>query len=416
MALQMGQRAAFRLIRQRCSQTNNYTCTSWRRCFASSPRHRTRAQRLQNDASLAFAKSLVATIAILSGGISAVVMAQMEAAHDENKNDDQILLEPLRSESFHLMAHSHKSTAHVFKVVRKEEPMQSIQDYTIHMTLVSSDTKDSFLTGDNAKIVTSDAQQNLAQMVAQRYSFDSPEEFGMILAQRVLMQYAWLDAIDLQVTETVWDRVWVDGQIHPHGFTKSPVKHHATVHLERGQGPMVSSSMSHMVLLKSAQSGFEGFHRDEYTLLPETSDRCMSTQLEAIWTYAPMSFHQVDYCALRKNIQKLLHKGFFGPPSTNGIYSPSLQATLYDAACLVLSEEPHLQALSLYASELHLSSNGRPGLEPQANNGIIACTVNRGSEIIPRRPSLLKSSTASPLEARPRPVRLQPQRSNLPKY
>ena len=33
------------------------------------------------------------------------------------------------------------------------------------------------------------------------------------------------------------------------------------------------------------QSGFEGFIRDKYTLLPETRERILATEVSASWTY-----------------------------------------------------------------------------------------------------------------------------------
>ena len=39
------------------------------------------------------------------------------------------------------------------------------------------------------------------------------------------------------------------------------------------------------MILKSAQSAFGGFPRDEYTTLPETHDRLLATSLTATWQY-----------------------------------------------------------------------------------------------------------------------------------
>ena len=40
-------------------------------------------------------------------------------------------------------------------------------------------------------------------------------------------------------------------------------------------------------VLKTTGSGFSGFSRDEFTTLPETSDRIFATEVQARWQYAP---------------------------------------------------------------------------------------------------------------------------------
>ena len=272
----------------------------WSRHLATSGaprRSSSRAQRLQNQASLTFAKYLVGSIAVLSGGISAVVMAQMEEAQAETE-----LLQPLRTESFAMTSHNHKTTTRLVKVDRRHDPIHSLHEYTIHVTVFSSDAAESFVTGDNSKIIATDGQERFIRNLVQRYSFDSPEELGMILAQCILLQYTWLEEITVQVDDVLWERARVDGQCHAHGFVPCPsgVQHHATIHLARGQGPIVSSSLSNLTMFKSTQSGFEGFYRDEYSdNLRETNDRCLSTRLEAVWTctYCGMEwFIDGGYC------------------------------------------------------------------------------------------------------------------------
>ena len=40
-------------------------------------------------------------------------------------------------------------------------------------------------------------------------------------------------------------------------------------------------------MLKTTQSGYEGYLRDAYTLLPETRERMMATSVTAHWKCAP---------------------------------------------------------------------------------------------------------------------------------
>ncbi len=67
-------------------------------------------------------------------------------------------------------------------------------------------------------------------------------------------------------------------------------------------------------VLKTTQSGYEGYLHDQYTLLPETRDRIMATCIAATWKYGPLPSlpctcfpiaqmfvsycHPVDHCCL----------------------------------------------------------------------------------------------------------------------
>ena len=48
---------------------------------------------------------------------------------------------------------------------------------------------------------------------------------------------------------------------------------------------VVGAGVHDLVILKSSQSAFEGFLRDEYTTLAATRDRLLATSLTATWIY-----------------------------------------------------------------------------------------------------------------------------------
>lgn len=49
--------------------------------------------------------------------------------------------------------------------------------------------------------------------------------------------------------------------------------------------PVVHSGVKNMTVLKTTQSGFEGFHQDRFTTLKEAKDRCFCTSVYARWRY-----------------------------------------------------------------------------------------------------------------------------------
>ncbi|KAK6135979.1 hypothetical protein DH2020_030251 [Rehmannia glutinosa] len=84
------------------------------------------------------------------------------------------------------------------------------------------------------------------------------------------------------------------------------------------------------------QSGFEGFIRDKYTILPETRERMLATEVTASWRYpfetlASIPAEQLYFMEKYMDVKKVLIDTFFGP-TDGGVYSPSVQSTLYHMA------------------------------------------------------------------------------------
>ena len=57
--------------------------------------------------------------------------------------------------------------------------------------------------------------------------------------------------------------------------------------------PTVTGGLKNMKVLKTTQSGFVGFVRDQFTSLPETKDRVFSTIVACNWKFS--STQGVDY-------------------------------------------------------------------------------------------------------------------------
>lgn len=63
-------------------------------------------------------------------------------------------------------------------------------------------------------------------------------------------------------------------------MTSSPL----TFWLKTGP-PVIHSGIKDLKVLKTTQSGFEGFLKDQFTTLPEVKDRCFATQVYCKWRY-----------------------------------------------------------------------------------------------------------------------------------
>ncbi|XP_061429979.1 uricase-like [Lethenteron reissneri] len=138
------------------------------------------------------------------------------------------------------------------------------------------------------------------------------------------------------------DSAVTDGKPHKHAFVLSPeVEFYCDVEAQQYGPPLVRSGLRGLRVLKTAQSGFEGFAREGFTSLEESRDRLFCTEMEPRWAFQrglPLSAR--DYDEARERVRACLLEAFAGPPDT-GVYSPSVQRTLYLAGQSVLQSLPH---------------------------------------------------------------------------
>lgn len=107
--------------------------------------------------------------------------------------------------------------------------------------------------------------------------------------------------------------------------------------------------MKDLQVLKTTQSGYEGFLRDEFTLLPDSKDRILATSITSTWKY---SSQPPCYDAAYNAVKQAISDGFFGPANV-GVYSPSVQYTLYQMGAIALERVPQVDSIFFNAPNLH---------------------------------------------------------------
>lgn len=173
-----------------------------------------------------------------------------------------------------------------------------------------------------------------------------------------------------------------------------------------GQGVSIRSKIEKLLVLKSTGSAFHGFHRDEYTQLPETWDRILSTEVEAGWQWklfkSIAEVKSVNFNAAWQAARDITLKTF----ATDS--SASVQNTMYKMCDQILAAIPEVEAVDYALPNKHYFEIGKAphlsrfiitvnivtdlswhkGLKntgkdatvfaPQPNpNGLIQCTVTR---------------------------------------
>lgn len=197
----------------------------------------------------------------------------------------------------------------------------------------------------------------------------SMEEFAIVLAKHFTSFYPQVTTAIIKIVEKPWERSYIDGQPHKHGFKLGSEKHTTEVVLTKNGALRVASGIEGLSLLKTTQSGFEGFVRDKNTILPETRERMLATEVSASWRYpfeslASIPVKPLYFTKMYLDVKKVLTETFFGPPN-EGVYSPSVQATLYQMGKAVLGRFPDVSFIQLKMPNIHflpvnLSSKDNP--------------------------------------------------------
>jgi len=104
-----------------------------------------------------------------------------------------------------------------------------------------------------------------------------------------------------------------------------------------------------MRVLKTTQSGYEGFLHDKYTILKDTSERMMASSVTATWRYSSTpKCYDAAFAAAKSG----LVEAFLGPPD-KGVYSPAVQTTLYQMGQLAMKKVPEIDSIFLNMPNIH---------------------------------------------------------------
>jgi len=205
--------------------------------------------------------------------------------------------------------------------------------------------------GDNASVVPTDTQKNTVYALAKEHQLNTIEEFALRICNHFLTTHKQVDHISVEIDETPWRRIQQKGIDHAHAFVLSPeVIRFCSVTQARGGEPKVSGGLKEMRILKTTQSGFTGFCKDKYTILPESTDRSFCTKVYCRYEFDSTRGVDFDKCwNLAKNT---ILEEFAGPPQT-GVYSPSVQNTLYKAEEKILSSVPQIGHVEMAMPNIH---------------------------------------------------------------
>jgi urate oxidase len=283
-----------------------------------------------------------------------------------------------------------KDNIRLYKVDKDEQSgIQSVVEQTVCI-LLEGDIDTSYTQADNSVIVATDTQKQTCYILAKQNPISPPERFAAVIGNHFINTYSHIHAAHVKIIQHRWTRLNVDGKPHPHSFFRDGEEIRVVDSVTReGEGSSIKSKIEKLLVLKSTGSAFHGFHRDEFTQLPETWDRILSTEVEAGWLWKTFKTVEetknVDFDAAWKAARDITLKTF----ATDS--SASVQNTMYKMCDQILAAVPLVEAVDYSLPNKHyfeidlswhkgLKNTGKDATvyAPQSNpNGLIQCTVTR---------------------------------------
>jgi urate oxidase len=219
--------------------------------------------------------------------------------------------------------------------------------------------------GDNSKVVATDTQKNTVYALAKDHFNSSIEDFGLYLANHFISNSPQITQVTIEIAENAWECMAFDGKTHPHAYISKGNEKRTTTIAQTIDRVTISSGIKHLLILKTTDSGFESFSRDNYTTLKETSDRIFATECEANWVWSSKDEY---FTILNNEIRSLLLKTFAFHKSL------SVQQTLYAMGEAVLKEYDALNEISLVMPNKHHIPFNLEQFGMENNNDIFIAT------------------------------------------
>uniref|UniRef100_A0A3Q3W546 Uricase n=1 Tax=Mola mola TaxID=94237 RepID=A0A3Q3W546_MOLML len=242
-----------------------------------------------------------------------------------------------------------KNTVKVL-VIRRKGSQHDIIELKADVKLTLKSRKD-YLCGDNSDIIPTDTVKNTVHALAKIREVKSIEQFSLDICHHFLTSFNHVLSAVVHMEEAPWRRLEKNGVEHAHAFIYSPEAcRFCDVEQNVNGIPVVHSGLKNMTVLKTTQSGFEGFLRDRFTTLPEAKDRCFCTSVYARWRYNRAQ--DVNFDAAWKCVKETIIEKFAGPYD-RGEYSPSVQKTLYDTQVLILNRIPEVDEIEMVMPNKH---------------------------------------------------------------
>ena len=235
-----------------------------------------------------------------------------------------------------------KSEVRLVKVTR-EPGAHVLRDLTVDVAL-SGDFEAAHVGGDNEGLMATDTMRNTVYALARHHPLEDVEEFGLALVDHFLAAGPRNTGVRVHLVEHPWERLVLGGEPHEHAFQRGSGGNRVATVSGSGDERSIESGIDDLLVLKTTASGWEGFHRDQYTSLAETDERILATMVTARWSYGDSD---ADFGATWRGVRDTILTAFAGH------YSHSVQETLYKMGEAVLEAYPAIERIHFSLPNKH---------------------------------------------------------------
>jgi urate oxidase len=197
-----------------------------------------------------------------------------------------------------------------------------------------------YTTGDNTGLVATDSMKNFIQRETLAYAGDDLADYCRFLAAKFLDKYPQAEGAQVSAHEIPYAGVGGEVAFAPSG----PERAFARVELTRGGVTEATTGLRGFRLLRLGGSAFHGFVRDEYTTLPDITNRPLHMWLDLEWRYThpAQAFGSGDVPRVRALVREVF----------TTFESGSIQQVIHRMGTRLLDERPAV-------GEVHLEANNR---------------------------------------------------------
>jgi urate oxidase len=226
--------------------------------------------------------------------------------------------------------------------VKRDTDRHEIADLSV-TSLLHGDFEEVHTLGDNAHCIPTDTQKNTVFAFAKE-GIPSPEAFLLRLADHFIDGWDWVTGGQWSAEQYRWNRILVGGAEHDHSFYRDGSEVRTAVVVGDGAERTVIGGLHGLTVLKSTNSQFVGYDKDQYTTLAEATDRILATDVAARWRY---NTTDLDWNAAYDSVRSLILEGFAERRST------ALQQTLFQMGEKVLNAHPEIDELKFSTPNKH---------------------------------------------------------------
>jgi urate oxidase / 2-oxo-4-hydroxy-4-carboxy-5-ureidoimidazoline decarboxylase len=199
-----------------------------------------------------------------------------------------------------------------------------------------------YATGDNTGLIATDSMKNFVQREMLNYEGPDLEDCCRYLGAKFLATYPQVEGVQMSAVEIPYSALPnSDVAFAPAG----PECAAARLELNRAGVVELASGIRGFKLLRLGGSAFHGFVRDEYTTLPDITNRPLHMWLDLEWLYTDW-LAGFSSGAVTAAVRRIV-RGIF-----NGFESGSIQQVIYQIGTQMLADIPCI-------AEVHLEANNR---------------------------------------------------------